>query len=85
MVRFVFHSIMLFLSLYSFQKVFSLHPMSILSVGLVVACLLLYKKAAQASKRTREFANILFQKIYDIVIQIHSAQSDKCIYQSSYL
>ena len=53
MVRFVFHSIMLFLSLYSFQKVFSLHPMSILSVGLVVACLLLYKKAAQASKRTR--------------------------------
>ncbi len=53
MIRVLFLIFLIILSLFCFQKVFSLHPMSLLPVGLILASTLLYPKAKQASKRSK--------------------------------
>ena len=53
MIRVLFRVFLIILSLFCFQKVFSIHPMSLLPIGLILASALLYPNAKQASKRSK--------------------------------
>ena len=49
----LFQLVLLFLNLYSTQKIFSLHPMSLFSTGSLLICLLLADHARNAEKKYR--------------------------------
>jgi len=53
MIPYLLRIILTLLCLYSTQKVFTLHPMSLFSVGCVVVSLLLEKRASEASSKNR--------------------------------
>ena len=59
MIRVLLHIVFALLNLYSTQKIFGLHPMSLFSVGCIIACFLLEKKALSASRQAKTAGTVM--------------------------
>ncbi|MDO5138138.1 MAG: DUF6020 family protein, partial [Oscillospiraceae bacterium] len=59
MIRFLLHIVFALLNLYSTQKIFGLHPMSLFSVGCIIVCFLLEKKALSSSKQSKTAGTVI--------------------------